>query len=73
MLWTARYLDAAVTTLRELSPERRDFDVLDTNVARLSPLTRTSLNVRGRYSCRANGARPRVAALRDPTSAGDEE
>jgi TnpA family transposase len=37
VLWTTRYLDAAVDHLRALPPEEREHDVLDDDVARVSP------------------------------------
>jgi len=39
MLWTTRYLDAAVDHLRALPPEEREHDVLNEDVARVSPLS----------------------------------
>ncbi|MFJ1900516.1 Tn3 family transposase [Streptomyces sp. NPDC088115] len=67
VLWTTRYLDAAVEELRALSAEEREHDVLDEDVARVSPLKHANLNVLGRYSFRSStpvdgGLRP----LRDP-------
>lgn len=50
VLWTTRYLDAAVGHLRALPPEEREHDVLDDDVARVSPLKRANLNCLGRYS-----------------------
>ncbi len=61
VLWTTRYIDAAVARLREQGHEIRDEDV-----ARLSPLKHKNLNFLGRYSFTpstlAGGLRP----LRDP-------
>ncbi|MGW5214808.1 transposase [Streptomyces sp. NPDC004051] len=62
VLWTTRYIDAAVAQLRAEGHEIRDEDV-----ARLSPLKHKNLNVLGRYSFTAStpaggGLRP----LRDP-------
>lgn len=71
MLWTTRYLDAAVGQLRALPPEEREHDVLDEDVARLSPLKHANLNVLGRYSFTAST--PAADALRpprDPDAAG---
>jgi hypothetical protein len=70
VLWTTRYLDAAVEQLRALPAEAREHDVLNEDVARLSPLKHANLNVLGRYSFRAStpaggGLRP----LRDPATA----
>ncbi len=45
VLWTTRYIDAAVAQLRAEGHEIRDEDV-----ARLSPLKHKNLNVLGRYS-----------------------
>jgi hypothetical protein len=75
VLWTTRYLDAAVAQLRALPPEEREHDVRDEDVARLSPLRHANLNCLGRYSFRATvpacgGLRP----LRDAGSLdGDED
>jgi hypothetical protein len=44
-LWTTRYLDAAVEQLRALPAEAREHDVLNEDVARLSPLKHANLNV----------------------------
>jgi hypothetical protein len=62
VLWTMRYIDAAVAQLRAEGHEIRDEDI-----ARLSPLKHRNLNVLGRYSFTAStradgGLRP----LRDP-------
>jgi TnpA family transposase len=78
VLWTTRYLDAAVDELRRSTPEGRE--VKDEDVARLSPLKGGNLNVLGRYSFRPvvpEGGRLR--ALRDPDAVdlddvdGDDE
>jgi TnpA family transposase len=73
VLWTTRYLDAAVEQLRALPDEAREHEVTDTDVARLSPLRHANLNVLGRYSFRsslpAGGLRP----LRDPAAAGEDD
>ncbi|MZE52430.1 Tn3 family transposase, partial [Streptomyces sp. SID5770] len=45
VLWTTRYIDAAVAQLRAEGHEIRDEDI-----ARLSPLKHKNLNVLGRYS-----------------------
>ncbi|MER6917054.1 Tn3 family transposase [Streptomyces sp. NPDC000594] len=65
VLWTTRYIDAAVEQLRAEGHEIRDEDV-----ARLSPLKHKNLNVLGRYSFTSStpaggGLRP----LRDPDAA----
>jgi hypothetical protein len=74
VLWTTRYLDAAVEQLRALPADQREHDVLDEDVARLSPLKHGNLNVLGRYSFRAStpasgGLRP----LRDPAASDDDD
>ncbi|GAA4233053.1 TnpA family transposase [Streptosporangium album] len=70
VLWTTRYLDAAVEELRALPADECEHDVLNEDVARLSPLKHANLNVLGRYSFRAStpaggGLRP----LRNPAAA----
>lgn len=69
MLWTTRYIDAAVTQLRAEGHEIRDEDL-----ARLSPLKHKNLNLLGRYSftasTRAVGC---LRPLRDPDSAELDE
>ncbi|GGZ42687.1 hypothetical protein GCM10010365_74220 [Streptomyces poonensis] len=62
LLWTTRYLDAAVEELRALPAEEREHDVLDEDVARVSPLKHRNLNLLGRYSFTASI--PAVGALR---------
>ncbi|HEY9328469.1 MAG TPA: Tn3 family transposase [Streptomyces sp.] len=74
VLWTTRYMDAAVEELRALLAEEREHEVLDEDVARLSPLRHANLNVLGRYTFRGSqpsggGLRP----LRDPAAAGLDE
>ena len=49
VLWTTRYIDAAVAQLRAEGHE-----ILDEDVARLSPLVHENLNVLGRYSFTAS-------------------
>ncbi|WP_436841840.1 Tn3 family transposase [Streptomyces syringium] len=74
VLWTTRYLDAAVEQLRALPASQREHDVLDEDVARLSPLKHANLNVLGRYSFRHSGpAGGGLRPLRDPADAGDHE
>jgi len=60
VLWNTVYLDAAVAYLRANCPEGRE--VLDEDVARLSPLKHANLNCLGRYSFRAS--QPRDGGLR---------
>jgi hypothetical protein len=74
VLWTTRYLDAAIKQLRALPAEAREHDVLNEDVTRLSPLKHANLNVLGRYSFRVStpaggGMRP----LRDPATADTDE
>ncbi|WUH89780.1 transposase [Streptomyces sp. NBC_00433] len=69
MLWTTRYIDAAVAQLCAEGDE-----IPGEDVARLSPLKHKNLNVLGRYSFTAStpaggGLRP----LRDPDAAGLDE
>ncbi|GAA2774648.1 hypothetical protein GCM10010521_61300 [Streptomyces rameus] len=62
VVWTARYIDAAVAQLRAEGHETRDEDI-----ARLSPLKHKNLNLLGRYSFTAST--PTAGALhplRDP-------
>ncbi|GGW71573.1 hypothetical protein FHS32_004185 [Streptomyces albaduncus] len=62
VLWTTRYIDAAVAQLRAEGHEIRDEDV-----ARLSPLKHKNLNVLGRYSFTASvPAAGALRPLRDP-------
>ncbi|MGW0194800.1 Tn3 family transposase [Nonomuraea sp. NPDC003201] len=70
VLWTIRYLDAAVAELRALPADQREHQVLDEDVARLSSLRHANLNVLGRYSFR--GSTPAggvLRPLRDPAAA----
>jgi hypothetical protein len=70
VLWTTRYIDAAVAQLRAEGHETRDEDV-----ARLSPLKHRNLNVLGRYSfTTTQPAGGTLCPLRDPVAAGlDDE
>lgn len=61
VLWTPRYIDAAVAQLRAEGHEIRDEDI-----ARLSPLKHRNLNVLGRYSFTASVPREGLRPLRDP-------
>ncbi|MFD0271350.1 Tn3 family transposase [Streptomyces sp. NPDC127106] len=66
VLWTTRYIDAAVAQLRAEGHEIRDEDI-----ARLSPLKHRNLNVLGRYSFAASvPAGGSLRPLRDPGAAG---
>ncbi len=53
VLWTTT-TGRRLAQLRSLPPEEREHDVLDEDVARLSPLKHANLNVLGRYSIRAS-------------------
>jgi hypothetical protein len=68
VLWTTRYLDAAVDHLRALPPEEREHDVLDEGVARISLLKHANLNCPGRYSFAARPPREGLRPLRDPAT-----
>ncbi|EPH46648.1 putative Transposase for transposon [Streptomyces aurantiacus JA 4570] len=66
MLWTTKYIDAAVAQLKAEGHELRDEDI-----ARLSPLKHRNLNVLGRYSFTASTpAAGALRPLRDPEAAG---
>ncbi|MEU7028938.1 Tn3 family transposase [Streptomyces sp. NPDC046275] len=65
VLWTTRYIDAAVAQLRAEGHEIRDEDI-----ARLSPLKHKNLNVLGRYSFTASVPAGGLRPLRDPDAAG---
>ncbi|HSX96017.1 MAG TPA: Tn3 family transposase [Streptomyces sp.] len=62
LLWTTRYIDAAVAQLRAEGHEIKDDDI-----ARLSPLKHNNLNVLGHYSFTASTpAGGNLRPLRDP-------
>jgi len=61
MLWTTRYIEAAVAQLRAAGHEIRNEDV-----ARLSPLKHRDLNLLGRYGFTASVPREGLRPLRDP-------
>lgn len=66
VLWTARYIDAAVVQLRA-----EGHDIRDEDVARLPPLKHKNLNVLGRYSFTpTQPAGGTLRPLRDPDAAG---
>ncbi|MFD7305695.1 transposase [Streptomyces pharetrae] len=67
VLFNTRYMDAAVNQLRA-----DGFDVLDEDVARLSPFVRHHINVLGRYSFQLPDLPGGLRPLRDP-GATDEE
>lgn len=71
VLWDSRYLDAAVTHLRAHPP--KDREVLDEDVARLSPLSQQHINLLGRYSFAASQPREGLRPLRDPAARDTEE
>jgi hypothetical protein len=64
VLWTTRYIDAAVAQLRAEGHEIRDEDI-----ARLSPLKHKNLNCLGRYSFTASQPVQGLRPLRDPDTA----
>ncbi|MFJ6438571.1 Tn3 family transposase [Streptomyces sp. NPDC091416] len=68
VLWTSRYIDAAVAQLRAEGHE-----ILDEDVARLSPLVHKNLNVLGRYSFTASTPKGGLRPLRDPDAVGLDE
>ncbi len=68
VLWTTRYLDASVAHLRTLPPQEREHEVLDEDVARVSPLKHANLNCLGRYSFAAGPPREGLRPLRDPAT-----
>jgi hypothetical protein len=62
VLWTTRYIDAAVAQLKAEGHEIREEDI-----ARLSPLKHRNLNLLGRYSFTASTpAAGTLRPLRDP-------
>ncbi|OKI54643.1 hypothetical protein AMK15_27515 [Streptomyces sp. MJM1172] len=61
VLWTTRYLDAAVAQLRV-----EGHDIKDEDVARLSPVKHKNLNVLGRYGFTASQPVDGLRPLRDP-------
>ncbi len=67
VLFTTRYMDAAVTQLRA-----DGFDVRDEDVARLSSFVRHHINVLGRYSFQLPDLPGGLRPLRDKHAADDE-
>ena len=61
-------LNAAVEHLRGLPAHDRGHDVLDEDVARLSPLKHADLNCLGRYGFAARPPREGLRPLRDPAT-----
>lgn len=68
VLRTTRYLDAAATRLRALPAHEREHDVLDEDVARVSPLKHANLNCPGGHSLAARPPREGLRPLRDPAT-----
>lgn len=68
VLFTTRYLDAAVAELRAGGYEVRDADA-----ARLSPFVRHHVNMLGRYSFLAPGLAGGLRSLHDPSEPDEEE
>ncbi len=66
VLFTTRYMDAAVARLRA-----DGFDVRDEDVARLSPFVRHHINMLGRYSFRLPDLPGGMRPLRDPDAADE--
>lgn len=71
VLWNSRCLDASVTHLRAHPP--KDREVLDEDVAWLSPLSQRHINLLGRYSFAASRPREGLRPLRDPAAREAEE
>ncbi|MFE1029715.1 Tn3 family transposase [Streptomyces sp. NPDC058818] len=67
VLFNTRYMDAAVTQLRE-----DGFDVRDEDVARLSPFVHHHINMLGRYSFQLPELPGGLRPLRDPDAADEE-
>ena len=61
ILWNTRYLDAALTELRD-----RGAGVADEDVQRLSPLTSEHINMLGRYTFTADPAGTQLRPFRNP-------
>ncbi len=70
VLWNTIYMDAALNQLRN-----EGFQVLDDDVARLSPLGHEHINMLGRYAFTLPDrvARGELRPLRDPNQLADEE
>jgi hypothetical protein len=69
VLWNTIYMDAALNQLRN-----EGFQVLDEDVARLSPLGHEHINMLGRYAFTLpdSVARGELRPLRDPNQPADE-
>ena len=70
VLWNTIYMDAALNQLRN-----EGFQVLDDDVARLSPLGHEHINMLGRYAFTLPDrvARGELRPLQDPNQLADEE
>ena len=66
VLWTTRYMAAAVAELRDNPPDGHV--VLDEEVARLSPLKHANMNFLGHYSFRPSQPGSGLRPLRDPSA-----
>ncbi|MFI7641650.1 Tn3 family transposase [Nonomuraea sp. NPDC049400] len=65
VLWTTRYIDAAVAQLQAEGHEIRE--IREEDITRLSPLKHRNLNLLGRYSFTASTpASGALRPLRDP-------
>ena len=67
ILWNTRYIDAALNALRD-----KGYRVDDADVARLSPLGDTHINIHGRYAF-TSVQDERLRPLRDPDSSSDDD
>lgn len=61
ILWNTRYLDAALTELRD-----QGIPVADEDVQRLSPLVSEHINMLGRYTFTATPAETQLRPFRNP-------
>jgi TnpA family transposase len=67
ILWNTRYIDAALTALRD-----KGHPLDDNDIARLSPLGDAHINVHGRYAF-TTVQDEHLRPLRDPNSVGDDD
>jgi hypothetical protein len=67
VLWTTRYMDAALGQLRQ-----RGYPVQDEDVVRLSPLGFRHLNMLGRYAF-TTPMPGQLRPLRDPSAVDDDQ
>jgi hypothetical protein len=63
VLWNTRYLDAAVSELRQAG-----HNIAEEDIARLSPLKEKHLNCLGRYAFTASEPSTGLRPLRDPAT-----